>query len=501
MTDSLLKVHPDTDLLVRYKTALRRLEADPDDRTAQHQAVLCLARLGATDFELSEYDRYGLDTAVDDEDCIALQARLYKDLFLRAEGDAANTYGRKSAQLYDRAFRVTGGYYSAINAATMGFLTGDPQDDIRGRAFAVLAQLAERIDLSPSEHYYVEATRAEAYLLLNDVDRAEHALRGALRFDPLNYTAHATTLKQLRLIMAAQQLNDAWLGGVQPPRPICFAGHIWSDDLGPDEDVLHQTLSDIIQSQDIGFAYGALAAGADIVMAESFLADGVALHLIFPTPIEAFVARSVTPFGATWRPRFEACLAQAASVKVLAGRASGLQSTQLAADVSMGQTILRSRDFARRPAQLLLLNPDRIGSLTHRLKHVWKSTGFETFEAAVALAKADPKASALDTMDLNVAFLTTDGFQTQTLPNPAEVLDVIRSFRDENPEQTIIVGFNQDKAKERLGACLIHAVPGTMLITDDLAAIVTLSRPNEAIVTYAGLVNLDGDDTHLYSLS
>jgi hypothetical protein len=132
---------------------------------------------------------------------------------------------------------------------------------------------------------------------------------------------------------------------------------------------------------------------------------------------------------------------------------------------------------------------------------VWKSTGFETFEAAVALAKADPKASALDTMDLNVAFLTTDGFQTQTLPNPAEVLDVIRSFRDENPEQTIIVGFNQDKAKERLGACLIHAVPGTMLITDDLAAIVTLSRPNEAIVTYAGLVNLDGDDTHLYSLS
>jgi len=72
-----------------------------------------------------------------------------------------------------------------------------------------------------------------------------------------------------------------------------FAGHIWQhpDKLGEN---LPLRLSDTIQSNDIGFAYGALAAGADIMIAEALLSEGVEVNFILPTDVETFIA---TPIG------------------------------------------------------------------------------------------------------------------------------------------------------------------------------------------------------------
>ena len=61
-------------------------------------------------------------------------------------------------------------------------------------------------------------------------------------------------------------------------------------------------------------AYGSLACGADILTAEAVLRRGGELNVVLPFDREAFVGRSVSPGGESWLPRFDRCLAGAASV-------------------------------------------------------------------------------------------------------------------------------------------------------------------------------------------
>ena len=66
----------------------------------------------------------------------------------------------------------------------------------------------------------------------------------------------------------------------------------------------------------IGFVYGSLASGADIVVAEAFLEAGVELNIVLPFAVEEFVAISVAPAGAGWVERFHSCLSRATAVIV-----------------------------------------------------------------------------------------------------------------------------------------------------------------------------------------
>jgi len=68
------------DYIGSYESAVMKLQLSPDDRALQHQAVLALARMGALDLALSEYERYGLSNVRHHEDIMALGARLSKDL-------------------------------------------------------------------------------------------------------------------------------------------------------------------------------------------------------------------------------------------------------------------------------------------------------------------------------------------------------------------------------------------------------------------------------------
>jgi class 3 adenylate cyclase len=61
----------------------------------------------------------------------------------------------------------------------------------------------------------------------------------------------------------------------------------------------------------IGFGYGSLAAGADILFAEALLRHGVSLHVVLPFNRAEFVEISVRPAGYRWVERFEECCAAA----------------------------------------------------------------------------------------------------------------------------------------------------------------------------------------------
>jgi hypothetical protein len=67
-------------------------------------------------------------------------------------------------------------------------------------------------------------------------------------------------------------------------------------------------------------AFGSLAAGADLLVAEAMAAGRIALHLVFPFDVGTFRSLSVRPSGPNWLERFDRLLPRAQSVKILNGR-------------------------------------------------------------------------------------------------------------------------------------------------------------------------------------
>jgi len=353
--------------LATYEAAIQALET-ADSQSApefQHQAVLALTRAGSLDFALSEYHRYGLGEIRHHEDIMGLGGRLYKDLYLANTGEGAREFARLSAEKYEDAYQDTHGYYSGINAATMSLLGGIPNDIVEMRARRILENLPAVSDAPDEEVYFTEATRAEAYILLGDIERAQASLRTALDFDPLNYTAHASTLKQFRMIARSIGADWPWLTEFDPPRAMHFAGHIFGlDDEMTSAPVLSKAqeedlcgeISNLVQEHDIGFAYGALAAGADILVAETILEEGGELHVVLPTSKDMFLQTSVTPFGASWTARFEHCLQRATTVNIHHGSEDGPKSLQRqrASLIAMGDAIRKSEELAVEAVQILI---------------------------------------------------------------------------------------------------------------------------------------------------
>ena len=82
-----------------------------------------------------------------------------------------------------------------------------------------------------------------------------------------------------------------------------FAGHIFGmEGEGNTLDEasvygLEKTILDKILAENIGYVYGALAAGSDIIIAEKALEANAEFHLVLPCPDELFISTSVAPFG------------------------------------------------------------------------------------------------------------------------------------------------------------------------------------------------------------
>lgn len=355
------------DPLQAYELALSTIKAAPENsRAAQHAAVLALAQCGATGFALAEYDRYGLSACHDDEDVMALLGRLYKDKYLSAV-DAAQAIGfaEQSARAYRAAHEATQGYYSAINAATMGLMAGDDDARIAEQASAILQILPSPKDLTPELHYFIEATRAECYWLQNKPRLARESLQSAVQHDPLNFGAHATTLKQFRMIASKHKRDAKWLSEFSPPTSVHYAGHnfaIGKTDNSLPSLTLEQcqalTLAteDAVQRADIGFGFGALAAGSDILIAEALLSAGAELHVTLPASVDVFIKSSVAPYGQAWVERFHACLNAASRVHITSDDPQwpSLDINAFCGGVAMGQARLRAASLAAPTAQLVI---------------------------------------------------------------------------------------------------------------------------------------------------
>src|SRR6476620_8457948 len=116
------------ELLTAFDLAEQGLAEHPDELWLKHRAVLALARAGATREAEQRFLRYDLLAAAErEEDIAALAARISKDLALDAPFDGRRAQALRARDRYRAIHERTGGYYPAVNAATLSLVAGEPE--------------------------------------------------------------------------------------------------------------------------------------------------------------------------------------------------------------------------------------------------------------------------------------------------------------------------------------------------------------------------------------
>ncbi len=333
-------------------------------------AITMLARSGALELAWARLEAGGFSP--DDPAALTVRGRLLKDRARLASGDDRRRFYSEAAQAYARAATIEDSTYPMINAATLALLGGNGD---RARALAT-ATLARQDSGRPDGEtpYYRGATRAEALLLLGRADDARAALAAAVAEAPGAHEDHAVTLRQFALIIAEQGGDAGWLDPMRPPRTLHFAGRMGAPDDATGLATLHDQLVANLAGLNIGAGHGALAAGADIIIAETLRAQGAALHIVLPVSVPAFVSASVAPWGDAWIDRFESLLASGASLHVATPDAdiptAGLIA--FASEIAMGRAAHAAASLASEAVQLLVGDA---GDNSARDAGIWVASG------------------------------------------------------------------------------------------------------------------------------
>ncbi len=317
-------------------------------------AIVTAARAGALDYASALFRQAGYDQRRDDPAALAVHGRLLKDEALRHPLQSRAAAFRSAAAAYARADALLPQPYTRINVATLTLLAGD-RDRARKIAREIITWLDGKAKFAETP-YFLAATRAEALLICGEVEAARHTLALGMVYCPEGWSDHASTLRQFKLILEGEKENTRWLDDFRPPRSLYFAGHLGVAAKGAEE--LRAKIDAVLDKESIGFGFGALAAGADIIIAEQLLARGAELHIVLPTLAEDFIAQSVAPFGGDWRRRFEACIDAATSIRSTAHVTGDYEplATRLASDVAMGAAVLNARVLESEAVQLIVLD-------------------------------------------------------------------------------------------------------------------------------------------------
>lgn len=417
MRDSIEDFYREGDLARAYELCRTSLAVEPEDVWTQHRAVLCLIKSGALERAWTLFNEFGLNRAVQDEDCLSIAARLHKARAFEVSGEGMPALAREAADRYANVFSQTCGHYPAINAASLYLAAGEPD---RARSWA--RRVLDMRRYPQTEHcgeaaYYRGASEAEAYLLLGDVNAARLSLVEAISKDPGNLLAQATTRGQLRWVSAQLGLADDAISWPALPRPLHYAGHLFEQDaLGSEGQIkLTQALNAFFDQYPTGPAFGALAAGADILVAEAVLRCDRPLHLVLPVPVDVFLQASVSPYGEAWLRRAHDVLDQASEVLELSSDRRILSPTNLnfASNVAMGLARMRADLLATRPLQLLLCDPAppeaaAMAFGTHRDAATWQEAGLE--QCRVEFKRKPLAAPSKLTDSVEQASLNAEGF-------------------------------------------------------------------------------------------
>ena len=326
------------DLLAAYDQVRLRAENSSE---LDYLEVLTLARLGDTVRGLQLYNAYGLGER-EDADALALNARLLKDAGFGSGGELDIPLLEGACDLYESIYRRTGDPYPAVNAATLARMIGRD---------ALAKELAEVVVSQPgaeaARDYYSQASLVEAWLVLGDLERARAALQKALRAKDADFGKRSTTAIQLQRLAPVLGVDfgvEELAALIGPPAVATYRGHMFLAKPGV-EARLATRIRVELEAERVGFVYGSLAGGSDILFAEQALALGIELHVVLPVTEADFIKQAVAPTGPSWVARYEACRDAATSVTFAStmSHVGGQGQFAYGSKVAMGMARLRAR--------------------------------------------------------------------------------------------------------------------------------------------------------------
>ncbi|HUD30499.1 MAG TPA: tetratricopeptide repeat-containing protein [Novosphingobium sp.] len=339
--------------------------------------IVALSRRGALDHALRLFHAEGFADVQDDAAVLALKGRLLKDEALLASGATRRAKAAAAGDAYAASALIAPAPYPLINAATLALIAGDRAEAAR-RADEVLALMAREV--ADETAYWLAATEAEALLLKGEIATAKAALARAIEGAPLAWEDHASTLRQFAVILTQLGEDSAWLAPFLPPRSLYYTGQMAP--LLPEEEIVRQ-VRQVVAVENVGFGFGSLAAGADIVVAECLLELGVELAVHLPLRVDPFTEVSVRPFGSHWVDRFRRTLAAASQTMILGDEGetgeAGLDSlVELADLVAMGRTVMSASMLQSEAVQLVVGETPGTGAPeghSARAASLWRGAG------------------------------------------------------------------------------------------------------------------------------
>lgn len=317
--------------------------------------ILALARAGATSRAWDQFVAAGFDRDETDFQALTLKGRLLKDRARQASANTRPTLFARAGDAYERAAMFGTASYPLVNAAAMALQAGNrvKAGELAGKVLHLIETGTE-----PGETpYWGEATRAEAMLLLGRFDNARESLAKAVQLAPQAWEDHAATLRQFALILSEFGEDDRWLDQFRPPSAMHFNGILG---IAADDEAARDAIDMAVKAIAPGFAYGALAAGADILAAEAAVSIGAELHIVLPSQPDDFRQSSVEPLGANWSQRFDALLDTADSITICASdnttSAAGVTLAELHA---MGLAVEKAAQLQAKAVALRIEPADR----------------------------------------------------------------------------------------------------------------------------------------------
>jgi len=354
-------------------------EGDPHPRFRYLQ-VLALAQMGDTQRAEQLYDAYRLGEWSADEDALALRGRLHKDRAFELTGRRRQRQFELASAAYLRACDVRSGYFPMINAATTAWAAGDAE-----RARTLAERVLDQPEVASPGSFFAAASAAEALVILGRTEEACQVIAAALAKGGVGHGDRASACRQLSWLCTATKLpaaaQAALLGALRPPPVVTFTGHMYR--AGDDQEAPQAArIAAELDALGSTVAYGALACGADILIAEEILRRGGELHVVLPFLREDFVEVSVRPGGEAWVARFDACMRLAASVTLATRMEYVRHNGQFAYGslLAMGLAQLRARQIATSAVQIAVWDglPARGESGAGIDVAVWRGLKLET---------------------------------------------------------------------------------------------------------------------------
>jgi tetratricopeptide (TPR) repeat protein len=366
------------DYLGAYDAASHGLLDHPDDVTLRYRVVLNLSRSGASDRAVALFEKYALEER-DEEDIAALGARVIRERAFAAEGRAATALLRQAAERYAKIYERTQATFPGINAAALYTLAGRTQTARR-----LARKLLSACEKAGVDTYDRAADAAASALILGDLGSAASYVEKCKELHAGDYGAVASTRRQLARLCAKLGVDRSVFAALSPRPVMHYSGHMISPPGQPGrfpadaEATVARQIEARLAAHDVGFGFGSLACGADILMAEALIKRGAEVHVVLPFSIEDFRKESVTRGSDGWLGRFDRCLENAADVtyattdQYLGDQVLFAHASRLA----MGLALLRASNLDAEVFQLAVWDGGRGGAAgTGADVTAWRSRG------------------------------------------------------------------------------------------------------------------------------